>query len=186
MSIVGGGNDLLRPGPDVDAMADRLEAAVARIRATGADVLMATGADLADAPVLRRIRGRAGVWNALLWGIAGRHDCYVLDQWNLAFLRDWRMWATDRIHLSSEGHQRVARAAFAALGHPDVDDAWRTPLDPMPPAARREELAQNARWAREYAAPWVGRRLRRRSSGDLLDAKRPRLRPWPETAPEER
>jgi hypothetical protein len=37
--------------------------------------------------------------------------------------------------------------------------------------------AANARWAREYLAPWVQRRLRGESSGDLLTAKRPEVTP---------
>jgi lysophospholipase L1-like esterase len=40
-------------------------------------------------------------------------------------------------------------------------------------AARR----QDARWAREYAMPWVGRRLRGASSGDDVLPKRPDLLP---------
>jgi hypothetical protein len=43
--------------------------------------------------------------------------------------------------------------------------------------ARREALAGNAKWAREYLAPWVQRRLRGQSSGDLLTAKRPLVTP---------
>jgi len=38
-------------------------------------------------------------------------------------------------------------------------------------AARRED----ARWAREYLAPWVSRRLHGTSSGDGRSAKRPVL-----------
>ena len=59
VSIVGGGNDILRPKADLDGLAARLEAAVARIRATGADVLMATPVDPADAPAASRRRGVA-------------------------------------------------------------------------------------------------------------------------------
>ncbi|MFC6832884.1 SGNH/GDSL hydrolase family protein, partial [Streptomyces goshikiensis] len=33
------------------------------------------------------------------------------------------------------------------------------------------------RWAASFAGPWVGRRLRGRSSGDGRTAKRPRLLP---------
>jgi hypothetical protein len=40
-------------------------------------------------------------------------------------------------------------------------------------AARRED----ARWAREYLAPWVNRRLHGTSSGDGVTAKRPALTP---------
>ena len=39
VSIVGGGNDILRPRADIDSLAVQLEEAVMRIRATGADVL---------------------------------------------------------------------------------------------------------------------------------------------------
>jgi hypothetical protein len=38
-------------------------------------------------------------------------------------------------------------------------------------------LAGNAKWARDYLAPWVQRRLRGESSGDLLTAKRPAVTP---------
>ena len=40
-------------------------------------------------------------------------------------------------------------------------------------AARRDD----ARWAREYAAPWVRRRFGGTSSGDGLPPKRPDLLP---------
>jgi len=40
-------------------------------------------------------------------------------------------------------------------------------------AARRED----ARWAKEYLAPWINRRLHGTSSGDGLSAKRPVLEP---------
>ncbi|HEX3005478.1 MAG TPA: SGNH/GDSL hydrolase family protein, partial [Angustibacter sp.] len=42
VSLVGGGNDILRPGSDPDALAADLERAVERLRASGADVLLAT------------------------------------------------------------------------------------------------------------------------------------------------
>ena len=32
-------------------------------------------------------------------------------------------------------------------------------------------MSEESRWAREYLAPWVGRRLRGQSSGDTLDPK---------------
>ncbi len=59
-SYTGGGNDILRPRVDLDEVADRLERAVARIRATGADVLMATPADPKDAGLLSHLRARHG------------------------------------------------------------------------------------------------------------------------------
>ena len=177
VSIVGGGNDILRPKADLDALAAQLEEAVARIRATGADVLMATPVDPADAPLVKATRGRAAVHTANIWSIARRQGAHVIDQWGLHALRDWRMWAEDRIHMTSEGHRRVALAALEALGHEPSDAEWGTPLDPAPPISRREALQANAQWAKEYVGPWVHRRLTGRSSGDHRQAKRPEIGP---------
>lgn len=179
VSIVGGGNDILRPKADVDALAAQLDAAVARIRATGADVLMATPTDPAGAPIIGRTRGRAAAYIAHIWSIAQRHGCFVLNQWACDFLKDWRMWAQDRIHMTPEGHRRVALTAYVALGHSAQDADWRAPLPPQAPAGTVETLRGHAQWAREYAAPWVQRRLTGRSSGDSVVAKRPTLGPVP-------
>lgn len=175
VSIVGGGNDILRPKADLDALAGQLEEAVARIRATGADVLMATVVDPADAPLVKATRGRAAVHSANVWSIARRQGAHVVDQWGLQALRDWRMWAEDRIHMTSEGHRRVSEAALTALGLEAVDSSWAVPLEPAPPLGRREALVANAQWAREYVGPWVQRRLTGRSSGDHRSPKRPDL-----------
>ena len=142
VSLVAGGNDLLRPGADPDRLAADLEDAVARFRAAGADVLLATGVDPRQTPILRRTRGRVAVFNASLWSIAARHGAVVLDQWGAEWVQDGRMWDSDRIHLTAEGHRRTA-------------------------------LAEEAAWVRGFVAPWIGRRLRGRSSGDGRAAKRP-------------
>ena len=60
-------------------------------------------------------------------------------------LRDWRMWAEDRIHLTTEGHGRVAQAALTALGHrTDLAD-WTTPAPPADRATRGDELVATRR-----------------------------------------
>ncbi len=175
VSIVGGGNDILRPRADVDALAGRLEDAVIRLRAAGADVLLATPTDPAGAPLVERTRGRAAIYTAHIHSIARRHGAAVVHQWGLRALQDWRMWSEDRIHLSPEGHRRVAEAAYACLhGHPD-DGEWAHPLAAQAPQSRVDRLRADARWAREYVVPWVRRRLRGESSGDRLEAKRPDL-----------
>lgn len=177
VSIIGGGNDILRPKADIDELAARLEKAVARVRAGGADVLMATTTDPAGAPIIERVRGRSATLTAHIWGIAAQHGCYVLNLWSMEVLKDWRMWAPDRIHLSTEGHRRVALAAYAALGHDPAEADWAVPLPPQSGAGRLEQWRDNALWAREYAMPWVQRRLQGRSSGDHITPKRPELEP---------
>ena len=182
VSIVGGGNDILRPSVDLDAIAARLEEAVVRIRATGADVLLATPTDTRDAGVFKALRSRHGIHAANVFTIAQRHGAFVLNLWGMASLRDWRMWADDRIHLTTQGHQRAASAALSALGQP-VDPGWDDLLPPQPPTARAEQLRGHAEWVRTHMTPWVQRRLRGDSSGAALTAKRPDLTPVEPAAP---
>lgn len=173
VSIVGGGNDILRPRADIDALAAQLEAAVIRLREAGADVLLATPTDPRDAPVIRHTRSRAAIYTAHIWSIARRHDCAVIDQWGLRPLQDWRMWSEDRIHMNAEGHRRVALAALTALGHAPDEIDWQTPLPPAPAVPRADRLRADREWARDHLRPWVHRRLTGRSSGDDRAPKRP-------------
>ncbi|WP_207709598.1 SGNH/GDSL hydrolase family protein [Actinomadura macrotermitis] len=177
VSVSGGGNDLLRPGTDVDVLAARMDEGVARLRAAGADVVLFTGVDPAGSAVIRRTRGRVALFNELLRATAVRHGAHIVDQWSMDVLRDWRCWSIDRLHMSPEGHRRVALAMLESLGVQDAGD-WREPeLAPLPALSRGARLLFDARWARGYLAPWIGRRLRGRSSGDLVTAKRPGLSP---------
>jgi lysophospholipase L1-like esterase len=178
VSLVGGGNDVLRPGSDVDRLAARLEAAVVDLRLSGADVLLATPVDPVKSPLINLTRGKSAILAAAIWTIARRHDAYVLDLWGMKALQDRRLWADDRIHLTTEGHQRVAAHAAQVLGLAG-DGSWATPLPPAGERDRRTALREDAQWVRQYVGPWVGRRLRRRSSGDTISPKRPQAEPLP-------
>ena len=176
VSIVGGGNDTLRPRADVVALAAQLERAVAQLRAAGADVLLVAPVDPQQAPVLRATRGQVGAFVAQLRVIADRHGAHLIDLWTPRVLRDWRMWAPDRIHLTAEGHRRVALGGAQALGLPVTED-WTEPLPPASAAPRARAIRNDLHWVRHHLAPWVYRRVRGRSSGDFVTAKRPALEP---------
>jgi len=166
VSLVGGGNDLLRPAADPDALAATIEAAVIGLRADGTDVLISTGIDTKDSPVIRRTRGRTAVLNAHIWTIARRHGAFVLDVWGMRSLQDWRMWSPDRIHLTTEGHRRVAEAALVALGLEPDDPSWDDPMVPLPAPLLADRVRGDVDWLRDHAYPWATRRLNHRSSGD--------------------
>ena len=183
ISIAGGGNDLLRPGSDPDTLAELLDVAVARLQGSGARVLMFSGFDPASVPVIRLLRGRIAAFNMHLRAIADARGCYLVDLWSMRFLRSPSAWSPDRLHLTGQSHQRIALRACEVLGVPVTED-WRDPLDPdlplapVPAMARAAWVAarrEDARWAREYLAPWVNRRLHGTSSGDGRTAKRPAL-----------
>lgn len=171
ISISAGANDLIRPGSDPDALAERLDAAVGRMAGAGATVLLFNGPDIRDTPVLGMVRGRVAIYNENLRTIASRHDAVVADMWSMRQLKDPQMWAGDRLHFSPLGHHSIAIAALNALNVPH-DLLPRLPK-PLPPqkwqAARSEDLV----WAREFLFPWVLRRLRHQSSGDGISPKRP-------------
>ncbi|MBW3085516.1 hypothetical protein KEM60_01716 [Austwickia sp. TVS 96-490-7B] len=178
VSLVGGGNDILRPNADMDALAHQLDHAVRTIRATGADVILATSTDTRGAPLLRHVRQRHALHTANIWTIARTHGCHVIDQWGMRPLQDLRMWAPDRIHMTPEGHRRVALAAFAALGYTPDDPDWDVPLPAAAPETWTTQLRADREWARVHVGPWVHRRLTGRSSGDTRTAKRPQATPY--------
>ncbi|OXM69721.1 SGNH/GDSL hydrolase family protein [Amycolatopsis vastitatis] len=175
VTLYAGGNDLMRPKVDIDGLMAGYEAAVERIRATGARLVLFTGVDGVEDALFRKIRGRVAIYNEHVRGIAARHGALLVDMWAMRQLRDRRLWAPDRLHLNPLGHAEVAIAALAVLGvdHPPAATELG-PRDVLSPTQRR---AQNLRWAQEHALPWVRRRLRGESSGDTLTPKRPALEP---------
>jgi lysophospholipase L1-like esterase len=166
VSIVGGGNDLLRPGSDPDALAARLEAAVVRLRAAGTDVLLGLGSDTSGFGMMSLLRGRVAIYNANLTSIAQRHGAHLLNLWGMRSVHDLRMWHPDRLHFNPDGHQRVAQAALVALGLPPDRLDWDDPLPPAAPSSVPDGLRTNLAWTRDYLVPWIGRRLHHTSSGD--------------------
>lgn len=176
VSFCAGGNDIIRPGTDPDDLAERFERAVADLTDAVGTVMVTTGFDTRGVPVLRHMRGKIATYNVHLRAIADRYRCPVLDLWSLRSVQDRRAWDADRLHLSPEGHTRVALRAAQVLGH----DVPADPDQPWPPQAQRrpfDERRDNIQWAREYLVPWIGRRLRGESSGDHVEAKRPDLLP---------
>jgi lysophospholipase L1-like esterase len=180
VSIAAGGNDMLRPRADPDALAEIFDEAIRTLLTAGCPVLMFTGFD-PRFPVLRLIRGKVAAYNMHLRAIADRHQCQVVDLWPMSVLRDPRAWSADRLHLSPDGHRRVALRACEVMGVP-VNEDWREPW-PAPGVSASRYLSwlaarrMDARWARVHAAPWVSRRLRGASSGDDVLPKRPELLP---------
>ncbi|MFI2213372.1 SGNH/GDSL hydrolase family protein [Streptomyces sp. NPDC020141] len=176
VTFCAGGNDIIRPGSDPDDVAERFERAVADLTAAVGTVMVTTGFDTRGVPVLRHLRGKVATYTAHVRSIADRYGCPVLDLWSLRSVQDRRAWDGDRLHLSPEGHTRVALRAAQVLGlglPADPDQPW----PPLPPRGTLEVRRDDILWAREHLGPWIGRRLRGESSGDRIAAKRPDLLP---------
>ncbi|MGO2123827.1 SGNH/GDSL hydrolase family protein [Glutamicibacter arilaitensis] len=181
ISLCAGGNDVLRPGGDPDKIADILDNAVARLTSTGATLLLFTGPDIRDTPVLGSIRGKVAIYNENVRTVAARHDAIVADMWALQELHQSQMWAPDRLHFSPIGHQRIAAMALDSLNVPHQLDTEIAPV--VEQRSWREARKEDLQWAREHLAPWVLRRLRHQSSGDGITAKRPSAAPFANTMP---
>ncbi len=181
ISLCAGGNDVIRPGGDPDAIADKLDSLVRVLATSGATILLFNGPDIRDTPVLGGIRGKVAIYNENVRTIAARYDAVVADMWSLRELHQPQMWAADRLHFSPLGHQTIAAMALDALNVPhELEQAkpgevksknWRE--------ARREDFI----WARTHLAPWVLRRIRHQSSGDGITAKRPLAVPFSDNVP---
>ncbi len=176
-----GGNDVIRPGADPDAVAQLFEDAVVRLSSDGATVVVFTGIDTNFTPVFRGIRGRVAIYNENIRAIADKYDCIVADQWALKEVQDMRFFDDDRLHYNALGHHEVARMVLRALNVPNGLQPMQP--DPFPTRTWREARAVDLVWAREYLVPWVLRRLRHQSSGDTVSAKRPDALPFTTLAP---
>jgi lysophospholipase L1-like esterase len=175
ISLSAGGNDLLRPGSDPDALAESLDRAVGAMTAVGASVLLFNGPDIRDTPVLGLVRGRLAIYNENLRTVAARHDAIIADMWALRQLTDPQMWAEDRLHFSPLGHHTIAIMALESLNvtHTLVPQMPK----PLPSRNWRAARSEDLVWAREFFMPWVLRRVRHQSSGDGISAKRPMAGP---------
>lgn len=176
VSLYGGGNDILRPSMDVDALMADYDEAFARLRAGGAQVLTFTGFDVKHFyGVFKGTRGRTAIYNELLREIAQRHGLILVDFWRFSEeFADARYWAPDRLHLNTRGHIKMAGKVLEAL-QLGAGDLGLEPLPRMREVSRVETTRANVEWVRTFALPWVGRRLRGTSSGDSLSPRYPEL-----------
>ncbi|QBX55686.1 SGNH/GDSL hydrolase family protein [Nocardioides seonyuensis] len=174
VTIHGGGNDVLRPRVDLDALAASYDGAVGRLADSGAHVVMFTIQDPGPGGIYGPMRGRMAIFNEWVREIADTHGGTVVDMWRMRDIDPGAVVDTDRLHLNSAGHRFMAGRVLEALGveHDLVHEA-----EPTPALGRREQWRENARWTREFLAPWVHRRVTGRSSGDGVAPKRPTLGP---------
>jgi lysophospholipase L1-like esterase len=173
VTVYAGANDLIRPSVDVDAVVEAYDALIARLVESGATVMVWTAADTHGSGIFGALRGRFAIYNELVREIAEDRGAVLLDYWRLREYRDLRLWEFDRIHMSTHGHLRMTIEVLEVLGVPHsliADD-----LGPEPEISAAEDREIKRRWRREFAYPWVSRRVRGISTGDGLPPKYPTL-----------
>lgn len=174
VSFHAGANDVIRPKYDPAKTIATYNLGVDELTRSGATlmlfcVLEDSGATTRAAQVWKE---RFKVFNENVRRRAAAVDAILFDPNHDEFWRDQRFIHEDRLHLNSEGHRRVAQAVLARLELPHDPD-WRKPLPPGEPITTLEKIQIDLKWFGKYAIPWMGRRIRRRSSGDGRSAKYP-------------
>ncbi|WP_030316367.1 SGNH/GDSL hydrolase family protein [Streptomyces sp. NRRL B-3229] len=177
ITLVGGLNDTLRPKVDMVRVRDLLTEAVERL-APSCKQLVLMRSPGRQGPVQARFRPRMEELFTVVDELADRHGALVVDLYGAPSLSDQRMWDVDRLHLTAEGHRRVAEAVWQSLGYDPEDTEWRTPLPATVPPKWLARRIADVRFTRQHLLPWIGRRLTGRSSGDGMPPKRPDLLPY--------
>ncbi|MFG2681078.1 SGNH/GDSL hydrolase family protein [Streptomyces sp. NPDC048392] len=181
ITLVGGLNDTLRPKCDMARVRDLLTQAVERL-APHCKQLVLMRSPGRQGPVLERFRPRMEALFAVIDDLAQQHGAVVVDLYGARSLADPRMWDVDRLHLTAEGHRRVAEAVWQGLGYEPEDPEWHAPVPAVPPPGWMMRRTADVRFARQHLLPWIGRRLTGRSSGDGMPPKRPELLPFGDLA----
>lgn len=169
VSFVGGGNDMLRPNVDVHQLVKQTERVLHGFLDIGAEPFMLTTGNFSRwVPLTERIQERGDEFTNAAEQLAAKLDIPFINNWADPELAKMQYWAVDRLHLGPAGHRRVAARALEALGY-DVPSDWElTAPDVTPPGK-----IDNAKFAVQYVAPWIKRRITGKSSGDGREPKYP-------------
>ena len=171
LTFNGAGNDMLRPGFSDERMISLTSKVLDRCAAKGVYVVIVTGADPSDnLPAAKRMRRLGTRLTHIVEDlIDGREGVVFVDNLHEVEGRRREYWSEDRLHLSSLGHEWIASRVLTAMGVP-------TPAPAVTDAdARRGGVVGEMRYWRAYVAPWMGRRLTGRSSGD---GRAPKFATW--------
>ena len=168
LSFNGGGNDMLRPGSDIEHIADAFSRVLRRCDEEGVTLILLSGANPSGQLPAGRLIQRRGdqLSDAVVRKVADRTDVITALNWPDRELAQARYWSQDRLHMNANGHRRVAARVLDSLGlTPPVQ--WWTAYEAFPagPAGMR--------YYGEFVGPWVKRRLTGTSSGDGRSAKYP-------------
>ena len=174
-TLAGGLNDAMRPNCDLEAVCRLIEDSARVLSEASGRLVMFRAIDFTRRmPSAKRFQTKADRINAFVDQTAEKYGAVTVDLHSARVFDDPRLWAVDRIHLTGEGHRRVAEAVLEALGHPPRF-AWDAPLPPARKPRPGAKTWSDLRWLVGFLLPWVKRRLTGKSSGDGVLPKRPEL-----------
>ncbi len=174
--VVAGGNEVLQPRFDRDALRHDIFGMHAALAATGARVITITTPDMAQvAPIAVILRRRLEFLNSVTLQCREKYGSIVVDLASVPATSHPALWHTDRLHGNSEGHRRIAAALAEAVGCEVAD--WRVQPPPAPEASRVRVALSEVVWAGSHLPAWAWERLHGQSSAEGAVCKRPDLLP---------
>ncbi len=168
LSFNGGGNDMLRPRPDLERIADSFTHVLRRCDEEGVRLILLSGANPSARLPMGGLISRRGdeMSSAVLRRFTGREDVTMALNWPDRELATGDYWSADRLHMNAAGHRRVAARVLDALGVPVPAEWWALPHT-------RADGPEGFAYYRQFVGPWMKRRLTKTSSGDGRSAKYP-------------
>lgn len=174
-----GANNVLRPKFEPAQVFETYRDAVAQISETGAKLLLFTVREVSNPKTKTQHywNQRFVPFNENVKRVAEQFGATVMDANSQEVFGDPRMLAADRLHLSSEGHRRVAAAVLNSIGLPHDSD-WQDSLPPIRQAPAPLRAIGSVIWGVGFLVPWAVRRITGKSSGDGRTAKHSELINW--------
>lgn len=177
LTFNGGGNDMLRPGFGLARLRSLTAGVVDACVAAGVEVVILSGPVPSEhLPAGRRMLALGDALTAEVVDlVSGREGVTFVDNFSDVEARRPLYWSEDRLHMNSLGHARVAARVLGALG---VDTEFPDPTGAPP---LRSGLKAELDYYRVHVLPWIGRRVRGKSSGD---GRSPKYATWVRVGPQ--
>ncbi|WP_405578284.1 SGNH/GDSL hydrolase family protein [Streptomyces sp. NBC_01190] len=159
-SVVAGGNDTLRGGFDIEAMAGDLHRAIGTLRAVGAEVLTACLPDPGSVlnlpwPLARPLERRMRALNDTVHALSAHHGTLHVHVADHPWTTSPGALSADRLHPSETGHRLLARDFHARLTAAGIatGPAPRPEPDGAPPGT-----AASLWWMATRGTRWIADR----------------------------
>ena len=180
VSFHAGANDALRPSYNAETLRADYRAAVEKLAATGATIILFTVVEKTGngGRASELWFERFSTFNAIVHEIGTELNLVVMDSKMDPESASPHILAFDRLHLNERGHYRVAHAVLERLGQPH-DAQWRKPIVAPEEKFWLLQKAMTGLWILTFVLPWVLRRLQGKSSGDGRRGKYETPISWP-------
>ncbi|MEE4545382.1 GDSL-type esterase/lipase family protein [Streptomyces sp. V4-01] len=159
-SVLVGGNDTLRGGFDIAAVAAELHAAMGALRTAGAELLTACLPDPGAVlglpwPLARPLGRRMRALNDVGHALSAHHGALHVHVAQHAWTADPGTLSADRLHPSETGHRLLARDFHAALSAAGLA---RGPAPRLTPDGRPPGRASSVWWMATRGTRWIAER----------------------------